>query len=109
MEYIVGTMVAAGMAFLLACFVWVGRAVVRGIRRPAKRFTQYEHHGQRVWVRADLMGKHRQYCLCFDCKRFHPGEQGNCPKAQQIYGNCVRHCVVSPVWECPTFTQDPSA
>jgi hypothetical protein len=81
-------------------------AVLRDDKLP-KMFTRYEHHGATVWVRDDLRGEHRDHCLCFDCKRFHPGSAGNCKVAQATYENCIKHGIVTPVWECPTFRQDP--
>lgn len=77
--------------------------------RPSKMFEKYQHHGESlVWVRSDLKGRHRKHCLCFDCKRFHPGSTGNCTIAQATYENCLRHNIVTPVWECPRFRQDPN-
>lgn len=64
---------------------------------------RYEHHGRVVAVEADLKGKHRQYCLCYGCARFNPGEADHCPIARRIYETCVEHGVVTPVWECPDF------
>lgn len=54
-----------------------------------KKYEKYDHHGAEVWVRSDLKGKHRNYCLCWHCSQLHPGEARNC---------------VTPVWECPHFT-----
>jgi len=71
-------------------------------------YEKYKHwEGHRdVWVRSDLKGKHREHCLCFDCKRFVPnpkGREANCPKANEIYDFCVRKGMTIPVWECPDF------
>ncbi|MCK5600544.1 hypothetical protein KAR91_01675 [Candidatus Pacearchaeota archaeon] len=84
------------------------RAVVEG-GKPAKMYEQYWHHKVLLWVRADLKGRHRDHCLCFDCKLFHPGSKANCPIAQRVYENCVDCNIVTPMWECPQFTQDPFA
>lgn len=112
MEYIIGTIVAAVMTFLVLCFVCLGQAVFRDVAKPSvtKHFEKYKHHGEGlVWVRADLRGRHRDHCLCFDCKRFHPGSAGNCPVAKTLYQLCIDHDLVTPVWECPRFKQDPFA
>lgn len=78
--------------------------------RPLKMFERYNHHGKpEVWVRADLRGKHRDHCLCYDCKRFRPGTAKNCPIAQALYQACIDHHVVTPVWECRKFRQDQFA
>jgi len=68
-----------------------------------KKYEKYKHHGAEVWVRSDLKGKHRDYCLCWSCNQFHPGQKINCPAAQVLYQNCVTFDVVTPVWECPNF------
>jgi hypothetical protein len=91
--------------------IWMGTKLDAVLRcgRPTKMFGRYEHHGTTVWVREDLRGQHRDHCLCFDCKRFHPGSAGNCKIAQSAYEACVEHNIVTPVWECPVFVQDPFA
>lgn len=63
----------------------------------------YDHHGASVKVRPDLKGKHRQYCLCYMCKKFKPGAEDNCPIAQAVYKNCVEFDIVTPMWECAKF------
>ena len=74
------------------------------------KFEQYEHHGELVWVRANMKGMHRAFCLCFSCEKFHPGDpndSNNCPIAKQVYATCVDRGIVSPVWECPEFDRSP--
>ena len=69
-----------------------------------KQYLHYEHHGNLVWVRADLQGKHREYCLCYDCERFTPENgKNNCTTANLIYALCCECDLVLPVWECPYF------
>ena len=68
-------------------------------------YVRYVHHGQRVWVRKDLRGKHRDVCLCLACAKFAPNEDGNCILAQTNYEFCVRTGLVTPVWECPVFEE----
>lgn len=68
---------------------------------------KYNHHGKDVFVRGVLKGQHRDHCLCFQgCTRFKPGTVDNCEIAQSVYDNCVKHNIVSPVWECPKFTTE---
>lgn len=64
----------------------------------------YEHHGRTMFVREDLVGKHRDACLCYSCTKFNPGEDDNCPIAQAVYKNCVEFGIVSPVWECSKYS-----
>jgi len=71
--------------------------------RKTQRYVRYRHHNAMNWVREDLKGQHRDYCLCYDCKNFRPKCQNNCPVAQTLYTICVDHNMVTPVWECPGF------
>ena len=64
----------------------------------------YEHHGKLVGVRQDLQGKHWDHCLCKECARFQPDTENNCPIAEDTRTNCKKHNLVTPVWECPSFT-----
>lgn len=71
---------------------------------------QYEHHGKTVWVRSDLKGHHRQYCLCHSCTKLYPcgdftNPDDNCPIARKLFDICVRHHVVTPVFECPEYEE----
>ena len=68
-----------------------------------QQFEQYVHHNERVWVRSDLKGQHREHCLCYSCHGFHPGTARNCTLAQELYEFDVKHGVTTPVWECPLF------
>lgn len=68
-------------------------------------FTTYVHHGERVWVRTTLRGRHREHCLCFACARLKCGESDNCPTAEALYAMCVAHGLTTPVWECPAFKE----
>ncbi len=69
----------------------------------------YEHHGRDVAVRAELQGKHREHCLCFQgCARFKPGEPDHCQIAADTFANCVKHGLVTPVYECPEYTTGPA-
>ncbi len=69
------------------------------------KIVMYVHHGEEVYVRENLIGKHREYCLCYRCRRFKPGADDNCTKAQQLYQFNVENGMVTPVWECPTFAE----
>lgn len=71
------------------------------------KIIEIEHHGKQVFGQADLVGKHREHCLCYGCEKFFPGQQNNCMIAERIYRICVLHNVVSPVYECPEFIHSP--
>jgi len=65
----------------------------------------YEHHGVNVWADKQLKGTHREICLCYSCSRFVIGSpDGNCPIANKLFELCVENHVVTPVLECPKFT-----
>lgn len=68
-----------------------------------KTVEKYIHHGAEVFVFSELKGKHREHCLCFQCKFFKPGEPDNCPIAQATFENCVKYNTVTPVYECPVY------
>ena len=69
-------------------------------------YEKYIHHGNEVWVRTDLKGKHRECCLCFSCSKLNINDRAkNCPVANALYDNCVKFCVVTPVLECPAFDE----
>lgn len=77
---------------------------------PMNQYMLYEHHGQRVWVREDLLGLHRDHCLCNSCGKFKPDTPDNCPIAALLYRVCVLAGLTTPVWECPEFEAvDPTA
>lgn len=70
-----------------------------------RKVTCYMHHGNKVFVREDLKGKHRQYCLCYHCKHYSADRKKNCLISNAIYANCVKYGLVTPVFECPEFEQ----
>lgn len=66
----------------------------------------YSHHGVMVSVRSRLKGRHREFCLCYDCGRFTPEDRlHNCRIANVLYEVCCLAGVVTPVWECPKFRE----
>lgn len=70
-------------------------------------YVQYEHHGNMVWVREDLKGKHREICLCWACKKFHLNNpSADCKIARDTFENCQKHGLVTPVLECPEFDDE---
>ncbi len=65
----------------------------------------YGHHGRNVMVIMQLIGAHRQACLCYlNCKQFNSDErEKNCEISNAVYANCVEHGIVTPIWECPKY------
>ncbi len=70
-----------------------------------RKFVVFNHHGREVVSRSDLQGKHRDHCLCHSCALFKPGEDDNCPIAEDTFANCTKHGLVTPVYECPDFEE----
>ena len=81
------------------------------LRRRAPKeggFERYEHRftgggAALVWVMKFLKGRHRDHCLCYSCEHF-----GRCAIAKAVFDNCVTYNIVTPVWECPDFTEKKS-
>lgn len=68
-----------------------------------RRYIHVYHHGF-VWVREDLQGHHREFCLCYACKRYDPKRhQFDCEKARRVYEFCQEENLGLVVWECPEF------
>ena len=68
---------------------------------------RYEHHGEKVFVKEDQLGMHREHCLCWECGEFYPEPEDmdqNCPIARVLFNLCVLLNIVTPVWECPNWT-----
>lgn len=71
-----------------------------------QKYNLYKHHDEeKVFVREDLKGRHTEFCLCYNCERFKPGEKDNCVRANLLYAMCVALNMVTPVWECPDFSE----
>jgi len=69
-------------------------------------YVKYLHHGRRVWTKAALRGKHRQYCLCYSCTRLNTEDRvKNCHIASDLFALCKKHCLTTPVFECPLFEE----
>ena len=69
-------------------------------------FEQYNHHGNVVWVRSRLKGKHRENCLCHSCAKLNiEDREKNCPRANLLYALCVLLNMTTPVFECPEFEE----
>lgn len=76
--------------------------------RKNREFIAYRHHHPLVdvFVREDLKGKHRDYCLCYSCDLFKPEDrEENCVIANMVYSICVLDHLVLPVWECADFRE----
>lgn len=71
------------------------------------KIVKYSHHGVEVSVREDLKGKHKEYCLCYSCDQFEPDKgKDNCPIARIVLRVDVLFNLVTPVWECASYTPE---
>jgi len=57
------------------------------------------------WVREDLNGKQKEYCMCWDCSKFKP-ELANkgCSIIAEVLNLAAQKEIVLPVWECNNFS-----
>lgn len=69
-------------------------------------FEKYNHHGNEVFVKSENKGKHRENCLCYSCEMLNvTNRELNCNIANELYKNCVKFGIVTPVYECPLFKE----
>ena len=70
-------------------------------------YEQYEKNGKTVWVRQDLKGRQKEFCMCWDCTRFKPDTQDKgCAAIKAVLDLAAARSIVLPVWECPEFSQN---
>jgi hypothetical protein len=73
------------------------------------KIIKFDHHGAIVSCREDLKGKHREYCLCFQCdKLFVDDLDKNCKIAQALFRLDILAEITTPVFYCKEFVQKES-
>lgn len=76
---------------------------------PAEKkpgFTAYERNGKKVWCRADLQERQKEFCLCWSCRKFAPGNPDKgCPIIHSVLNLADEKGIVLPVWACPNFAE----
>ena len=66
------------------------------------------NNGKSIWVRADLQGRQKEYCICWNCRKFNPNAADKgCSIIFSVLHLAAEKGVVLPVWACPVF--DPKA
>jgi hypothetical protein len=65
--------------------------------------TQEVHHGQIVWVNPTTEWLRKAESLCYNCDKFHPGEETNCPISQKLFEIAKTESVAMIVTRCPVF------
>jgi len=74
------------------------------MNKQNKEIVTYLHHNNRVFVMEQNIGKHREYCLCWQCANLHPDcRDENCRIANVLFEIACAFSIVIPVWECPEF------
>ena len=87
--------------------VYEDQAEVKPVSKPAE-MVKAAHNGSTVWVRADLQGRQKDYCICWSCRKFKPeAVDKGCPIICSVLRLAAEKGVVLPVWACPVF--DPQA
>lgn len=62
------------------------------------------HHGVEVKGDTNLLGKHREYCLCWRCKKFNPKEpEKSCKIANLLFRVDIMCEITTPVFYCREF------
>ena len=69
------------------------------------KFIQVLHHKRPVWANLAHVTKHKEYCLCYSCEGFSPGDDTHCPIAQELFELNIKHGLTTPVFECPEFLE----
>jgi hypothetical protein len=103
---VIGGLLSIVVSLLIAAFIGGNKRTTNTGPGSRPRLVRYQHHGASMVVRADLRGRHREHCLCYGCGKFDPTGKNNCPIAQAVFDNCVKHTIVSPVWECKEFQRN---
>lgn len=62
----------------------------------------YSHHGMNVSVKSKFKGKHKEMCLCHECKHFYPNTKENCVFAQRAF-ELSKDVGLALILECEYF------
>lgn len=69
------------------------------------KFLKYFHHGEERWVRSDMMGKNKDFCLCYSCAKFKPNTPENCEIASGLHAFIIRNHAMAVMWDCAVFEE----
>ena len=85
--------------------VYEDQAEVATALKPGE-MVRTSNNGQPVWVRDDLQGRQKEYCICWACQTFNPGAADKgCPTIFSVLRLAAEKGVILPVWACPTFVK----
>ncbi len=69
-------------------------------------YVSYERNGAVGWVREDLKGKQKEFCMCWDCSKFAPDQDDKgCQIIHAVLTLAAEKNIVLPVWECREFDE----
>ncbi len=61
-------------------------------------------HGESVFANEEMVGRHRDFCLCWKCQHFTPENRaGNCKIANALYALNLLSEITTPVFYCKEF------
>ena len=67
-------------------------------------YKKFMHHGVEVTGREDLIGTHRDHCLCYHCDKLNIDDRTkNCKIASLLFQVCVLTEITAPVFYCKEF------
>lgn len=69
-------------------------------------YENYEKYSKKAWVRSDLKGKQKEFCMCWDCENFEPEtDDKGCDIIKNVLTMATERNIVLPVWECGEFEE----
>jgi len=67
-------------------------------------YENYERNNKKAWVRSDLKGKQKEFCMCWDCMKFKPEtDDKGCNIIKNVLSMATERNIILPVWECGVF------
>ena len=69
-------------------------------------YEQIDRGNEKSWVRSDLKGRQKEFCMCWDCTGFKSEtEDKGCGIIREVLQLASARKIVLPVWECARFTR----
>jgi len=65
--------------------------------------TQEVHYEKIVWANPTTEWLRKGESLCYNCDKFHPEEEINCPISQKLFEIAKTESVAMIVTRCPVF------
>jgi hypothetical protein len=91
-----------GSKFEYGRFLVLSVDEITSLPAPPK-VVRYTHHGIEVAAMNAMQGRAKEHSLCHQgCKHF-TSTDNPCSIQKEIHETCIRHGVVTPVFECPKY------